>query len=285
MLGTESGRNPPRGAAILQDFHSVGSRQVAEVESTERDRDQSAGLSRRQMGKLEAVPYYPEIRDALGQPGCAFCRLLTVRADRYLDAVLWELVNDHAVRAELNEARGYCQQHGWLLVRKGAALGVAILMRDVVKTLLDVAAANPAESKPESVLKAVRRSLDRDRVSTATAPLVAQLSPQRPCPACQQPATKRNGHDRRGRQKYTCRPCRRTFTEDSASAFSGYRWPRDVILTAVRWYLAYPLSSRQVLELLAERGTDVSHRTILDWVQAFGPQLAAEVRRRRRPVG
>jgi putative transposase len=106
-----------------------------------------------------------------------------------------------------------------------------------------------------------------------------------PCPACQQPATKRNGRDRRGRQKYACRRCRRTFTENSVSAFSGYRWPRDVILTAVRWYLAYPLSSRQVLELLAERGIDVSHRTILDWVQALGPRLAAEVRRRRRPVG
>ena len=105
------------------------------------------------------------------------------------------------------------------------------------------------------------------------------------CPDCQQPAAKRNGHDRRGRQKYACCQCRRTFTEDSASAFSGYRWPRDVILTAVRWYLAYPLSSRQVLELLAERGVDVSHRTVLNWVQAFGPQLADEVRRRRRPVG
>jgi putative transposase len=58
-----------------------------------------------------------------------------------------------------------------------------------------------------------------------------------------------------------------------------------VILTAVRWYLAYPLSSRQILELLAERGIDVSHRTVLNWVQVFGPQLAAEVRRRRRPVG
>ena len=71
-----------------------------------------------------------------------------------------------------------------------------------------------------------------------------------PCPACQQPATKRKGRDRRGRQKYVCRPCRRTFTEHTASAFRGYRWPADVILTAVRWYLAYPLSSRQVLELL-----------------------------------
>src|SRR5918912_1158090 len=106
-----------------------------------------------------------------------------------------------------------------------------------------------------------------------------------PCPACQQPASKRNGHDRRGRQEYTCYPCRRTFTERTASAFSGYRWPADVILTAVRWYLAYPLSSQQVLELLAERGIDVSHRTVLSWVQTFGPRLAAEVRRCQRPVG
>ena len=106
-----------------------------------------------------------------------------------------------------------------------------------------------------------------------------------PCPSCQQPASKRNGRDRRGRQKYACHRCRRRFTEDTASVFSGYRWPADVILTTVRWYLSYPLSSRQVLELLAERGIDVSHWTVLDWVQAFGPQLAAEVRRRRRPVG
>jgi putative transposase len=40
-----------------------------------------------------------------------------------------------------------------------------------------------------------------------------------------------------------------------------------------------------VRELVAERGIDVAHRTVLDWVQAFGPHLAAEVRRRRRPVG
>ena len=83
-----------------------------------------------------------------------------------------------------------------------------------------------------------------------------------PCPTCQQPATKRNGFDHRRRQKYACHACRRTVTEHTASAFSGYRWPADVILTAVRWYLAYPLSSRQVLELLAERGINVSQGTV-----------------------
>jgi len=103
-----------------------------------------------------------------------------------------------------------------------------------------------------------------------------------PCPTCQQPASKRNGRDRRGRQKYACSFCRHTFTENTTSAFSGYRWPPDVILTAVRWYLSYLLSSRQARELLAERGVDVSHRTVLLWVQVFGPLLAAEVRGCRR---
>ena len=48
------------------------------------------------------------------------------------------------------------------------------------------------------------------------------------------------------------------------------------------WYLAYPLSSRQVRELLAERGIDVSHRTILTGAQVVGPLLPAEARRTRR---
>jgi putative transposase len=39
------------------------------------------------------------------------------------------------------------------------------------------------------------------------------------------------------------------------------------------------------MELLAERGIDVSNRTVLRWVQAFGPQLAEEARKHRRPVG
>ena len=54
---------------------------------------------------------------------------------------------------------------------------------------------------------------------------------------------------------------------------------------AVRWYLRHPLSATSVMELLAERGIDVSNRTVLRWVQAFGPQLAAEARKHRRPLG
>ncbi|CAA9278420.1 MAG: hypothetical protein AVDCRST_MAG77-3594 [uncultured Chloroflexi bacterium] len=105
------------------------------------------------------------------------------------------------------------------------------------------------------------------------------------CPSCQHPASKRDGHDAAGRQRYACRPCGRDFTERSASAFAGYRWPVEVILLAVRWSLSHPLSAASVMELLAERGIDVSKRTVLRWVQTFGPLLAAEVRRHRRPLG
>jgi YHS domain-containing protein/soluble P-type ATPase/transposase-like protein len=105
------------------------------------------------------------------------------------------------------------------------------------------------------------------------------------CPTCHQPATTRDGFDRRGRQRFACSLCHRHFTHASSGAFSGYRWPPDVIVTAVRWYLSYPLSARQVTELLAERGIDISARTVLSWTQTFGPPLATAVRRHRRRLG
>jgi transposase-like protein len=48
----------------------------------------------------------------------------------------------------------------------------------------------------------------------------------------------------------------------SGSAFAGFRFPADVIMVAVRWYLRYGLSYRDVEELLAERGVEVDHATI-----------------------
>ena len=105
------------------------------------------------------------------------------------------------------------------------------------------------------------------------------------CLSCKQTTTKRHGHDRAGRQRFLCKGCHRSFTEHSPSAFAGYRRPPEVILMAVRWYLAHPLSAASVMELLAERGVDVSQRTVLRWVQTFGPLLAAEIRKHRRRPG
>ena len=54
-----------------------------------------------------------------------------------------------------------------------------------------------------------------------------------------------------------------------SAAPPGYRFPREVIAVAVRWYLRYGLSYRDVEELLAERGVDVDHLTVYRWVQTF----------------
>ena len=62
------------------------------------------------------------------------------------------------------------------------------------------------------------------------------------------------------------------------SAFAGFRFPAEVIVVAVRWYLRYGLSYRDVEELLAERGIEVDHVTIYRWVQRFTPLLADAAR-------
>ncbi len=69
------------------------------------------------------------------------------------------------------------------------------------------------------------------------------------------------------------------------SAFAGYRFPPEVILLAVRWYLRYGLSYRDVEELLAERRIEVDHVTIYRWVQRFTPMLIDAARPCRHGVG
>ena len=69
------------------------------------------------------------------------------------------------------------------------------------------------------------------------------------------------------------------------SAFAGFYFPPDVIVLAVRWYLRFALSYRDLEELLAERGVEVDHVTIYRWVQRFTPLLADAARPCRHAVG
>ncbi len=65
----------------------------------------------------------------------------------------------------------------------------------------------------------------------------------------------------------------------------GYRFPREVIAAAVRWYLRYGLSYRDVEELLAERGIEVDHVTVYRWVQTFTPEFIDAARPARHATG
>jgi transposase-like protein len=62
-------------------------------------------------------------------------------------------------------------------------------------------------------------------------------------------------------------------------------YPLDVILTCVRWYVAYPLSLRQLEEMMAESGIDVDHSTVHRWAIKLLPVLGKAFRCRKRPVG
>src|SRR5664280_13858 len=66
-----------------------------------------------------------------------------------------------------------------------------------------------------------------------------------------------------------------------------FKWRQTepgLILCAVRWYLRYSLSLRDVEELLEERGLDVDHTTVWRWVQYYGPELEQRLRRHLKPT-
>src|ERR1700722_5797177 len=61
-----------------------------------------------------------------------------------------------------------------------------------------------------------------------------------------------------------------------------FKWRQTepaLILCAVRWYLRYSLSLRDVEELLEERGLEADHTTVWRWVQRYGPELEQRLRR------
>ncbi len=66
-----------------------------------------------------------------------------------------------------------------------------------------------------------------------------------------------------------------------------FKWRQTepgLILCAVRWYLRYSLSFRDVEELLRERGLEADHTTIWRWVQHYGPELEERLRRHLKPT-
>jgi putative transposase len=69
-----------------------------------------------------------------------------------------------------------------------------------------------------------------------------------------------------------------------AVSFKGGHFPQEIILTAVRWDVAYRLRTRHVDELMRERGVRVDHSTVNRWVIKYSPPLENAFHRRKRPV-
>ncbi|WP_370462754.1 hypothetical protein [Ruegeria sp. PrR005] len=63
--------------------------------------------------------------------------------------------------------------------------------------------------------------------------------------------------------------------------FKYFHSSPEIIRLAVMLYVRFPLSLRNVEDLLHERGVDVSHETVRFWWQRFGPMFASEIRKKR----
>jgi transposase, IS6 family len=61
--------------------------------------------------------------------------------------------------------------------------------------------------------------------------------------------------------------------------FKWRHFEKEIILLCVRWYLKYPLSYRNLIEMMAERGIRITHTTIMRWVHKYSPILDERVRK------
>ena len=67
--------------------------------------------------------------------------------------------------------------------------------------------------------------------------------------------------------------------------FRVTQFEKEIILWGVRWYVAYPISYRQLEEMMGERGVAVDHSTLNRWVVKYAPAIEKQFRRRQRAVG
>ena len=66
--------------------------------------------------------------------------------------------------------------------------------------------------------------------------------------------------------------------------FKWRHFQSDIILLCVRWYLRYPLSYRNLEEMMLERGLTVDHSTVYRWVQTYAPELEKRCRAYLKPT-
>ena len=71
------------------------------------------------------------------------------------------------------------------------------------------------------------------------------------------------------------------MTTKPANPFRYFNSSPEVIRLVVMMYVKYPLSPRNVEDLLFERGIDICHETVRLWWSRFGPMFAGEIRRKR----
>jgi hypothetical protein len=118
--------------------------------------------------------------DACVQSGCPVCRLVEDDGRRYLDALVYEQVNDPDTRRRIRGAWGFCNWHTWMLAETpNAPSGAAILYEDLVRSALD----RLRRLRDRPVMFHVRRL--RRMFALRRRPTIVELHRRRSaCPAC-----------------------------------------------------------------------------------------------------
>lgn len=130
---------------------------------------------------------YFELRDAATRGGCPICALVLETVARYLDATLYENVNDPRTRDAVVGARGYCNEHSWQLKGMPAALGTALMYRDIVRRVAESLAERTPRARPTIFTAAGAGMLDRLAALAGSTERVSRddiADPHVDCPAC-----------------------------------------------------------------------------------------------------
>jgi hypothetical protein len=134
---------------------------------------------RRRWKKSMYISYF-DLRDALAQPGCPVCFLVERNSFRFLDALLYERVNDVGTREGLRKSLGFCNWHGWKSLEvPNAPLGLGIIYNDLLGEVLE-----RLDGIRRSVplrIPFIRRLWGKGKAKNA----IPGLRPGHSCPACQ----------------------------------------------------------------------------------------------------
>lgn len=134
---------------------------------------------RRRWKKSKYISYF-DLRDAMAQPGCPVCFLVERNSFRFLDALLYERVNDVGTREGLRKSLGFCNWHAWKCLEvPNAPLGLGIIHQDLLGQILQ--RSNRIQRSFPMHIPFLRRLLSKGKAKKALPP----LRPGHSCPACQ----------------------------------------------------------------------------------------------------
>lgn len=111
-----------------------------------------------------------DLLQAFEQPGCPICRLTADSVHHYLEALMYEYVNEPPTHMAVRAARGFCPAHAWHIQDQinASALGIAILYEGLVRNLLN----DMGPVQPDSGRRQIAQAANA-------------LKPLGPCPACE----------------------------------------------------------------------------------------------------